>query len=98
MAVTLGDVKRRLAQASAHGTRQKMFVNELLAGPVEVIETPNIYARGGLVVVRGESRLSTKNWLSLKRRLAENGFVIGSQRVAPQKRLWTMIFREEING
>lgn len=69
----MSDLVPRLARAAAHGVRQKELVNELLAGPAEIVE---IHIPGQYSPVKkfGSARVGGKSWLSLRRRLTENGF------------------------
>lgn len=64
------DMIARLARACAHGTRQKGFINELLAGPSYVTLSPFDYVK------YGDSELGGKSWAATKKRLVDNGFII----------------------
>ena len=70
------DILARLARACAHGTRQLEFVNELLAGEGYIVQVPCGFSRMGYYVKVGDSGLGYKSWLSLRKRLIANGFMI----------------------
>jgi len=71
------DLIVRLARACAHGTRQMEFVNELLAGEAycRLVPIP-FYGPQGLAVQYGDSRMGGQSWVSLKKRLVNNGFMV----------------------
>lgn len=70
------DVINRLARACAHGHRQLEFVNELLAGEgyARLVQIP-VYG-GTQAVVFGDARVGGRSWMSLKKRLVANGFMV----------------------
>lgn len=71
------DLVVRLARACAHGTRQMEFVNEMLAGTAycKLVPIP-FYGPYGQAVQYGDSRMGGKSWVSLKKRLINNGFMV----------------------
>lgn len=70
------DILARLARACAHGTRQMEFVNELLAGEGYSRSEDNPWAYNGKFVTYGDARLSHKSWISVRKRLTANGFMV----------------------
>lgn len=70
------DILARLARACAHGTRQLEFVNELLAGEAYIVQVTCGFSRMGYYVRVGDAGLGYKSWLSLRKRLVANGFMI----------------------
>jgi hypothetical protein len=73
------DVIVRLARACAHGHKQMEFVNELLAGETygRLVPIPVWVGRTqGQAMHYGDCRLGGPSWMSLKKRLINNGFII----------------------
>lgn len=73
------DIVARLARACAHGHRQLEFVNELLAGE-GYAQWRNLnffqYGQEARAVLYGDTGLTARSWVSLKKRLVANGFMI----------------------
>lgn len=76
------DLVNRLARSCAWGSRQLMFVNELIAGKGfrRVVIPPG--CREGYMEY-GNSKMGTKSWKSLKKRLAQNGFYLKIEKIRP---------------
>jgi hypothetical protein len=73
------DIIARLARACAHGHRQLEFVNELLAGEAYSKLTNlnfSLYGQQAQAILYGDTRMSSQSWISLKKRLVTNGFMI----------------------
>ena len=73
------DIVARLARACAHGHRQLEFVNELLAGEAySQLTNLNFFHYGSQAqaVLYGDTRMAGSSWISLKKRLVANGFMI----------------------
>jgi hypothetical protein len=62
----------QLARACAHGVRQKQLVEELINGPVYIVQTHWGY---GL----GKANVDYQSWKNLKKRLTQNGFIISQE-------------------
>lgn len=87
------DLVNRLARSCAWGSRQLMFVNELIAGKGfrHVVIPPG--CREGYMEY-GHSQMGTKSWKSLKRRLVQNGFYIKIEPIDAHKARIVLEFSE----